>query len=124
MNVMKITKKSMALLLAIVMVFSVVNVFAADTEEVTRKVYEVETVNLGDYMKSSSDWKVMQDGDLEFKNGKIVNKSDKTIVFSYAEDGFSNNMVQYNVKFNYTNKDGGATCAIITQMEDFVFFHR
>ncbi len=106
---MKITKKMLALFLATVIVLSAISVFANDAEITERKTYEVETVSLGDYFKSESDWKIMQDGDLEFKNGKIVNNSNKTIVFSYAEDGFSNSLVQYNVKFNYTNSEGGAT---------------
>ncbi|MBO5453779.1 MAG: copper amine oxidase N-terminal domain-containing protein [Clostridia bacterium] len=102
---MRISKKFFAVILACMILLSSICVLAEETAE-ERKVYDVETVNLGDYIKDTKKWEGPEGLDLTFKNGKIINENDELVVFSYTEDSFADNLVQYDVNFKYTGADG------------------
>ncbi len=119
---MKKTKRMLALLLSLVMVFSAVAVFAEDAEVVeieetadVRLEYPVTAVNLGDYLGKKSAWMTQTEGaELTFKNGKISSQNDSMVVFGNQEYNFSDGLIQFNAKFSFEDGAGEASWSGLT----------
>ncbi len=109
---MRNLKKVCAIILAMIMVYYVnLTAFAEEGIAAISETVdiEMETADLGDFIKDKESWGINNGMELSFKNGSITSNNDATAYYAYTKDSFADKLVQYKQVLKLKKENGEST---------------
>ena len=76
---------------------------AAPSDEASSSAekFDVEAVNLGDFISDKDNWGADAGKEITFEGGKLINNNDGTMYIAYKNDNYANKLVQYKQTFDF-----------------------